>query len=98
MFKYLSRNVRVTILSYQLGVARLQDLVTGLLHAVALGKPHCRKVANGFASMLGVRCSALVVHARAHHRHLAAGSPSHALHPPRASCTQRAPAAPTAPL
>ena len=47
--------MRNSVLTYALGVMKLQNMVAGVFRAVALSKPDARKVANGCASMLGVR-------------------------------------------
>ena len=55
LFELLSRGVRISLLTYALGIMKLQEYCEGLFCAVALSKPHSRKVANGCSSMLGVR-------------------------------------------
>ena len=62
LFSYLSVAVRRSLITYQLGVMRLQDIVSGMFREVALSKPDARKVANGFFSMFGVRRAGICAH------------------------------------
>lgn len=55
LFSYVSVAVRRSLITYQLGVMRLQDSVRGMFREVALSKPESRRVANGFFSAYGVR-------------------------------------------
>jgi len=69
LFQWLPHDVAMSIHTFTLGVFKLQHMVEGMFSAVALSKPPCRLVANGWASMLGVRRGARpLLHQHASHR------------------------------